>query len=336
MIRTDAARDGPAMTEPSAKDRLAAALDAALQLARAGRVAEAEAALRGIADDPDVSALGAATAIGLPRKLHSAWVRLAKIDRDLVRLTGFRATAVPPDDLLADLFAADATARADHAAAAGQPVPKAVHQIWIGGPPPAACAAWSGYARRHGWSYRLWDEAALAAAGITADPLWVLMRKAGDLPGAVDIARYHLLAREGGLYLDCDWYPARADMPPDAVFPAQGLSVIAEPMPRLVAGDSLLLSNALIAAPADHPALRHLIGVLPEVAARLPNAPAWWVTGPLPFTLAARRGPVAILNAGLVAGTVRRGEDALPEAEALAGAAAAGGKAGFLIAWKGW
>lgn len=324
------------MSDLSAKDRLAAGIDAALQLARAGEVRAAEAALAAIGDDPEVAALGAPTAIGLPRKLHSAWVRLAKIDRDLVRLTGFRATAVPPEGLLADLFTADAAARAAHAAAAAHPVPRVIHQIWIGGPPPAACGAWSGYAARHGWGYRLWDEAALDAAAITVDPLWTMMRKAGDLPGAVDIARYHLLAREGGLYLDCDWYPARAGMPPEAVFPAQGLSVIAEPAPRLVAGDSLLLSNALIAAPAGHPALLHLIEVLPAVAARLPKSPAWWVTGPLSFTLAARRGPVTVLNAGLVAGGVARGAAALPEAEALAGKAAARGDGSFLIAWKGW
>lgn len=324
------------MHDAAAKDRLTARIGAALELARAGRVAEAEVALRGIADDPEAAALGASTAIGLPRKLHSAWVRLAKIEGDLVRLTGFRATAVPPETLLADLFASDAATRAAHAAAAAHPVPRVIHQIWIGGPPPAACAAWSAYARRHDWAYRLWDEAALAAAGVTADPLWIMMRKAGDLPGAVDIARYHLLAREGGLYLDCDWYPADAAMPIGAVIPAQGLSVIAEPAPRLVAGGSLLLSNALIAAPAGHPALRHLIATLPEVAARLPKSPAWWVTGPLAFTLAARRGPVSVLNAGLVVGEVAKGAAALAEADALAAKNVANGGGGFLIAWKGW
>lgn len=324
------------MPDPAAKDRLTARIGAALALARAGRMPEAEVALTRIGEDPGAAALGATTAIGLPRKLHSAWVRLAKIDGDLVRLTGLRATAVPPAALLADLFAADAAARAAHAAAASHPVPRVIHQIWIGGPPPAACAAWSGYARRHGWAYRLWDEAALAAAGITADPLWRLMRQAGDLPGAVDIARYHLLAREGGLYLDCDWYPADAAMPPGAVFPAQGFSAIAEPAPRLVAGESLLLSNALIAAPAGHPALLHLIAALPAVAKRLPKSPAWWVTGPLAFTLAARRGPVSVLSAGLVAGAVARGAAGLAAAEALAARNSASAAAGFLIAWKGW
>ncbi|MCA0272352.1 MAG: mannosyltransferase [Proteobacteria bacterium] len=324
------------MPDPAAKNRLTARVGAALELARGGRVAEAEAALQSIADDPEAAALGATTALGLPRKLHSAWVRLAKIEGDLVRLTGFRATAVPPETLLADLFAADAQARATHAAAAAHPVPRVIHQIWIGGPPPAACAAWSGYARRHGWAYRLWDEAALARAWVTADPLWTMMRKAGDLPGAVDIARYHLLAREGGLYLDCDWYPAAAAMPPEAVLPAQGLSVIAEPAPRLVAGGSLLLSNALIAAPAGHPALLHLIAALPAVAERLPKSPAWWVTGPLAFTLSVRRGPVSVLNAGLVAGVVPQGVAWQPEVEALAAKNSAEGGGGFLIAWKGW
>ncbi len=161
------------------------------------------------------------------------------------------------------------------------------------------------------------------------------MMAAGDLPGAVDIARYALLIREGGIYLDCDWYPARADMPPDAVFPARGLAALAEPSPRLVAGGSLLLSNAVIAAPAGHPALMRLMLALPDFAARLPGAPAWWVTGPLAFTLAARSGPVTLLDAGLVAGNLPRGAP-LAEAERLAARCEAGGEGGFLIAWKGW
>lgn len=325
--------------EPSsrqrAKARLVAEIAAAERLARSGRGAEAEAILRALANDPDAALLGPGTTLGLPRKLHSALVRLAKIRGDAVQIVGLRATAVPPADLSNDLFAAPPGVRAAHVAAASWAVPKHIHQIWIGGPPPVACAAWAAFAARHGWAYRLWDDAALEELGISGDPLWQSMLRRGDLPGAVDVARYHLLLREGGLYLDCDWYPARADLPPEAVLPLRGLSALAEPSPRLVAGDGLLLSNALFAAPARHPALEHLIATLPAFADRLPDAPAWWVTGPLPFTLAARLGPVTVLASGLAADHLPRGTD-LREVQSHAASCEATDAPGFLIAWKSW
>ncbi len=318
-----------------AKTRLVAEIAAAESLARSGRMAEAEEILRGIARDPDAAVLGPNTMIGLPRKLHSAWLRLAKASKDRLRIVGLRATAIPPEDTSGDLFKAQPSDRAAQVAAVSWPVPKLIHQIWIGGPPPAACNAWAEFAARHGWEYRLWDKLGLEKLGISDDPLWRSMLEAGDLPGAVDVARYHLLIREGGLYLDCDWYPARADIPPEAVFPGHGLSVMAEPAPRLVAGAGLLLSNALIAAPVGHPALRHLLAVLPDFADRLPGAPAWWVTGPLAFTIAARRGPITVLDSGLVAGSLPRRAE-LAEAEALSERCKAANGAGFLIAWKSW
>lgn len=49
-----------------------------------------------------------------------------------------------------------------------------------------------------------------------------------DYPGAVDVARYKLLDRFGGIYLDCDWYPARDDLSFDAVLPMIGLMAFDE------------------------------------------------------------------------------------------------------------
>lgn len=317
----------------TAKERLVAALTEALRIGGSGDLAEAGRRLEDLARDPEAAAFGVPTALGLPRKLHSARLKLAKLARDPAAVLGLQATAVPTETRIGDLFTADADDRATLVAAASAAVPRVLHQIWVGGPPPVACAAWAGYARRHGWTYQLWDEPALAAKGFTDNPLWRSMVAAGDLPGAVDVARYALLFEAGGLYLDCDWYPARADLPPEAVLPPLGLSVLAEPAPRLVAGQSLLLSNALIAAPPRHPALARLLAVLPEVALRLPGGPAWWVTGPLSFTLAVRRGPVTVLDPAMVAGDLPRGA---PEEEAIALAAQNASAPGFLIAWKGW
>ena len=71
---------------------------------------------------------------------------------------------------------------------------------------------------------------------------------------------------------------------------------------------------------------------LPQMMARLPRGPAWWQTGPLPFTLALRQGPLTVLDAAIVAGHLPQGA---PHAEAEAMARVTTGP-GFLIAWKGW
>lgn len=314
-----------------AKRRLMAEIEAALARAAAGDRAGAVAHLDRLgAEAGRGGVLGPETALGLPRKLHAAHLRIAKRSGDAAARIGLQALNVPAAGALAGLLAPDPAVRAAQAAAQARPVPRLIHQIWIGGPPPAACAAWAAHAARHGWTYRLWGEAELEALDLGADPLWRAMRAAGDLPGAVDVARYHVIGRDGGLYLDCDWMPARPDLPPDAVLPPAGLSVLAEAAPRQVAGGSLLLSNALIAAPAGHPLFPRLIAALPEMARRLPDGPAWWVTGPLAFTLAARQGPVCVLDAGVMEGALPRGAP-LRQVEAMQARAQ-----GFLIAWKGW
>lgn len=317
------------------KAHLAALMETLEKQAEAGGIGQAllrleAAAAHGLGPD-----LGPLTALGVPRKLLAARLRLARAANLPLDRLALQAFAVPPAGVLAPLFTADAAQRAALRAAADHAVPRVMHQIWIGDVPPAACAVWADYAARHGWGYRLWDLPALAAAGLDRDPVFAAMLAAGDLPGAVDVARYHLLLREGGVYLDCDWYPARADLPPDAALPLTGLSALSEATPRLTHTGGLLLSNALIAAPPGHPALSMVIKALPAVAEHLPGGPAWWTTGPLVFTLAARCGPVGLLPHDTVAATEPRGT---PQSVVAARAARlqAEEAPGLLIAWKGW
>ncbi|WP_167620208.1 glycosyltransferase family 32 protein [Paracoccus ravus] len=313
--------------------RLIQDIEAALRLGAAGRSLEAERALARIASDPDAALLGAPTMLGLPRKLHSALLKLAKQTRDLAAVTGLRATAIPPAEMLADLFPIDAASRAAMIRASGQPVPRILHQIWIGKRRPAPCAVWSDWASRHGWTYKLWDEQALEGIGLAADAAWRRMLSRAELAGAVDVARYHVLLREGGLYLDCDWYPIRPELGPHAFLPETGLSAIAEAGPRLVAGGSFLLANGLISTPPDHPALRRVLEALPEMIARMPEGPAWWLTGPLPFTLALRAGPFTVLDSAMVAGRLARGGElsaVITAAEKLREGP------GILLEWKDW
>ncbi len=314
-------------------DDLRALLAEVRALTEAGDFGAAREMLAAI-EAREAAGLGPATALGLPRPVHAARLRLAKREGDPVARIGYQYTLVPPPDCLACHFAQPAD-RAAEAAAARMPVPRAIHQIWIGTRSvPATVGAWAAHARARGLTHRLWREGDFAAIGAEAHPAFAAMRARGDIPGMVDVARYLLLSREGGVYLDCDWYPARSDQTFHDRFAMAGLVAMAEDTPRMTGAGSILLANSFIAAPPAHPAILRLLSALPAIIAGMPRAPAWWATGPLAFTLAARAGQVALADAGLVAGSL---PPAAPEAEAKALAQANEARdGGLLIAWKPW
>lgn len=314
----------------TAKERLDAALRAADALRAAGDMAGARAALAVLAADGVLGALPPVTALGINRRLHGAMLRLAKASGDPVARVGLQAHLVPPGDVLARFAVGDRRSPAH-----GAPVPRVIHQVWIGPRAlPPTIAAWGAHARAQSYAHRVWREGDLAAAGFDKDPVYRARLDRGDYPGAVDAARYAILAAQGGVYLDADWYPGRHDIGFHDVMPLTGLCAMPEDVPRLTGAGSMMLANSFIAAPPGHPAMVRLARVLPEVEEALPGAPAWWTTGPLIFTLVARAGPVTIAPQGFVADAVPAGAG-LAEVEAQAARAQAQDQ-GLLIPWKPW
>jgi mannosyltransferase OCH1-like enzyme len=317
------------------RDRARAALDAAAALRQQGDFGGARAELSALSRHPDAQALGEPTALGLPRRLHAAFLRLAKAEGDALARIGYQFHLVPPPGRFARWTAVTPDDRRAIAAANRRPVPHSLHQIWIGTlPVPPSAAAWAAHAARHGYAYRLWREDDLAGLGLGEAPAYREMLARGDYPGAVDAARYAILAAEGGIYLDCDWYPARDDLAFHDLLPLIGLTALAEEIPRLTGAGALLLANSFLAAPPAHPVFIRLAEVLPEIVADMPKAPAWWSTGPLIFTLLARNGAVALADAHFVAAHLPRGAP-LAEVETIRARAGAE-DLGPLIAWKSW
>jgi mannosyltransferase OCH1-like enzyme len=316
-------------------EALRARLKEARRLTEASDFAGARAILDGLARDPGRDALGPETMLCLPRKVHAAFLRLAKRQGDMMARLGLQATLVPPPEGMAHLLALTSTERANRAAADRLAVPRVIHQVWIGPRPvPPTCAAWADYAARHGYAYRLWRERDLESLAGECRAIFGQMCAQGDFPGAADVARYAILAREGGIYLDCDWYPARGDVAFHDLLPMVGLTAMDEPVPRVTAAGGMLLANSFIAAPPGHPVFPRILTALPDVCAALPGAPAWWVTGPLVFTLAARAGAVSLAGAGWVARAAPNHAGAAELAKMAQANALAGG--GPLIAWKPW
>ena len=319
----------------SAKHRLKSKLDAAETLRLSGQFDGARELLVEIAADPDRDALGLSTAANLPRRLQSAFLKLAKAEKDSVRKAGYQFHLTPPPGLLAPYCTFSTDEKKAIAQANRGDVPRLIHQIWVGpNPVPAGARAWESHARNHNYEYKLWLEADLHQLGILDHPTFKLMESKGDFPGAVDVARYIILQRHGGIYLDCDWYPARLNLSFGDLLSMRGMCGMAEDIPRNTGKGGLLLANSLIMAPPNHPVFDRLLASLEDVTATLPDAPAWWVTGPLLFTLMCRGGSMTLIDADIVAGSLPQ---ETPQTEVDIWCRASEKKdGGLLLSWKSW
>lgn len=307
-------------------------------MARGGDTKGAQDLLDSLMADKELVAraeLGPPTVLGLPRKLHSANLKLAKVSKDRLRVIGLQFTLVPDPAVMADIGRYSGEEQRRIARLAGQTVPRILHQVWIGDlPQPPAVDAWRRHCASFSMQYRLWDEAALLAEGFDQNAAFAEMMARKDFPGAADVARYLVLEKFGGLYMDADWYPARDDVGFDDFIALVGFTALADATPRLTSAGGLLLANAFISTPPQHPVIRRIIEAIPRVMGALPDAPAWWSTGPLIFTYACRGAGVTLATVDMMAAVLPRRapleavDDARNEAMRC--------DRGFLIDWKSW
>jgi len=153
-------------------------------------------------------------------------------------------------------------------------IPKVIHQVWIGpNPCPVLCIdSWK--AQNPDWEHRLWTEETLPfplvnQARYDAMPRW---------NGKVDVIRYELLYRHGGLYMDCDSLclrPLGNDFA-DVDFLAVYMNERARPG---------RLANGILGCTPGHPMMKEVVDAVGRVSLEdCRTKPSWMVTGPVLLT----------------------------------------------------
>ncbi|MEO5705372.1 MAG: glycosyltransferase [Candidatus Limnocylindrales bacterium] len=161
---------------------------------------------------------------------------------------------------------------AEDSAALRGPIPRRLHQVWVG--PRPVPDAWANRWRRsyRGWVYRLWREPDIEAIlpadlrsaweHFLAKPLW---------HGATDIARVAIVQREGGVYVDIDSEPVRSlDKAPfmrGTLFAGLEFGTPDEP---------IRITNGVIGSTAGHPILARYIELIANAEA---IEPPWRTVG---------------------------------------------------------
>lgn len=166
---------------------------------------------------------------------------------------------------------------AEGAAVAAAPVaiPRRIHRIWLGGPQPDEFVRFEERWRalHPAWEVRTWGEDDLA---------WLQHRAVFDAAASwsakANVARYEIVERHGGLYVDTDFEPHRAF---DEVVEGVAL-VLGRQEPHLYA-------CGLFAAVPGHPVLRRAVADLPAAYAARPDASSPDRTGPGYWSRCVRR-----------------------------------------------
>lgn len=150
-------------------------------------------------------------------------------------------------------------------------IPGLFHRIWFGpAPVPEKYQAWwSAWQRQYPeFEFRTWRDADIASLGITEEKI----READGYARKADIARYEILLKFGGVYVDCDMQPCqRYDFENED----------AELIVCNETSDKRYCSIGFIAAKKGHPVFRDAIENI--LATQLNQSPANKETGPWLF-----------------------------------------------------
>lgn len=154
-------------------------------------------------------------------------------------------------------------------------IPRCIHLIWIGPhEPPWSCIdSWrKDFVEAHpGWEARLWRDADIERFGLENRRAY---EQTASLCGKADIARYEIVCRHGGVYIDADsvWLGRSLDSLLDEARET-GFFGALEGSPDLVV-------CGFFGSAAGHAILRAAVDAIPARLLELAGSPPWVLTGP--------------------------------------------------------
>jgi inositol phosphorylceramide mannosyltransferase catalytic subunit len=171
-------------------------------------------------------------------------------------------------------------------------IPKQIFQIWLGPfePPHEWMNTWKDFCLKHGWNYKLWRDKDIELFGLQN-------KKAFDASVSYqqksDIARYEIIHRYGGLYMDCDMVYLGNNLEDYIDFDNSSfISVNESPSPAEIGAP--YCANGWFASVPGHPSLRKMIDLIPE-RVKMPTEHTFIKTGPILFNMCLE-GPLVVLN----------------------------------------
>lgn len=182
-------------------------------------------------------------------------------------------------------------------------IPKIIHQIWLGGhtPPCHWMSTWMNeYITQHPeWRYMLWRQKDVDTLDLRNAEIYDLEN---HLANKADIARYEILYKFGGVFIDADsmWINTKPLDPLLEMAKSTGLFFGEEIRPRAMGPSATvtpILAVGVIGCARHHPAMAFAITTLGKIYRNLrfhQRVARWEATGPDFMTAALQHAPKTV------------------------------------------
>jgi mannosyltransferase OCH1-like enzyme len=162
-------------------------------------------------------------------------------------------------------------------------IPRVIHHVWVGDPMPDRLTAYVRTWRdlHPGWDHVMWSSFDWLDNQHLYDNAEAITPHVGQL--RADLARYEILHRHGGVYVDCDM---------EALRPIDDLLGV-----QCFAGwetDGVWVNNAVLGCVPGHPLMRDLIDAAPASIEQNAGCRPNRMTGPHLLTPLARRHGITV------------------------------------------